>query len=160
MRAVALLALVACAAVGTANVASAQDGNAEKGAKVFNKCMTCHRIGEGAKSMVGPVLTGVIGRQAGTFPGFSYSALNHSAGENGLVWNEDRIFEYLVNPNTFLKKYLTEKGKADLAVGSTKMVFNLPSVEERKDVIAFLKTFPAVWGGAARPGRPAPRLPD
>lgn len=121
--------------------AQAQDGDAEKGKKVFNKCMTCHRIGEGAKILVGPVLTGVIGRQAGTYEGFQYSTLNHSAGENGLVWTEERIFEYLANPNAFLKKFLTEKGKADLAAGSTKMAFNLPSAEERKDVIAFLKTF-------------------
>ena len=141
MRAAAVLALVLCAVVGSMDVASAQEGNAEKGAKVFNKCMTCHRIGEGAKIMVGPVLTGVVGREAGTFPGFAYSTLNKSAGTNGLVWTEDRIFEYLANPNAFLKKFLTEKGKADLAVGSTKMVFNLPSAEERKDVIAFLKTF-------------------
>ncbi|CAN5846092.1 cytochrome c family protein [soil metagenome] len=141
MRAIAFLALSLCALVGSANVASAQDGDAEKGKKVFNKCMTCHRIGEGAKILVGPVLTGVVGRQAGTFPGFAYSSLNKSSGENGLVWTDERIFEYLANPNAFLKKFLTEKGKPELAVGSTKMVFNLPSAEERKDVIAFLKTF-------------------
>jgi cytochrome c len=145
MKILVSLAVVAIATLGYLGAAHAQEaagGDAEKGKKVFNKCMTCHRIGEGAKIMVGPVLTGVIGRQAGTFPGFQYSTLNHSSGENGLVWTEDRIFEYLVNPNAFLKKFLTEKGKADLAVGSTKMVFNLPSAEERKDVIAFLKTFP------------------
>ena len=141
MRALAFIALAACAVVGSANVVWAEDGNAEKGAKVFNKCMTCHRIGEGAKILVGPVLTGVVGRPAGVFPGFAYSNLNKAAGANGLVWTEENIFEYLVNPNAFLKKFLTDKGKADLAVGSTKMVFNLPSAEERKDVIAFLKTF-------------------
>lgn len=141
MKGSVLSAMVLGVLVVSLGTARAEDGDAEKGKKVFNKCMTCHRIGEGAKSMVGPVLTGVIGRQAGTFPGFQYSALNHSAGENGLTWNEEGIFEYLVNPNAFLKKFLTDKGKADLAVGSTKMVFNLPSAEERKDVIAFLKTF-------------------
>lgn len=128
--------------IASAGVAVAQDGDAEKGKKVFNKCMTCHRIGEGARNMVGPILTGVIGRQAGTYEGFQYSAINKAAGEAGLVWTEERIFEYLPNPNAFLKKFLTEKGKANLATGSTKMVFNLPSAEERKDVIAFLKTFP------------------
>jgi len=145
MKGVVSLVFAGVALIGSLGVARAQDaagGDAEKGKKVFNKCMTCHRIGEGAKIMVGPVLTGVVSRQAGTFPGFQYSTLNHSAGENGLVWTDERIFEYLVNPNAFLKKFLTEKGKADLAVGSTKMVFNLPSAEERKDVIAFLKTFP------------------
>jgi cytochrome c len=142
MKAVALWALAACAVIGSINVVHAQDGDVEKGKKVFNKCMTCHRIGEGAKILIGPVLTGVVGRPAGTWPGFAYSTLNKSSGENGLVWTEDNIFNYLVNPNAFLKKFLTYKGKPELAVGSTKMVFNLPSPEERKDVIAFLKTFP------------------
>ena len=40
---------------------------------------------------IGPVLTGVIGRQSGTAPGFAYSALNKAAGENGLVWSNDLI---------------------------------------------------------------------
>lgn len=143
-RSVSLAVFAAVLAAGS-HVASAQDwagGDPEKGKKVFNKCMTCHRIGDEAKNSVGPVLTGVVGRPAGTYPGFQYSALNHNAGENGLVWSEQMIFEYLVNPNNFLKKFLTGKDKASLATGSTKMVFNLPSAEERKDVIAFLKTFP------------------
>ena len=116
-------------------------GDAAKGKQVFNQCMTCHRIGPDAKNMVGPVLTGVIGRQSGTAPGFSYSDLNKHAGENGLVWSEDLIFQYLPDPNAFLKKFLTDKGKADLATGSTKMVFKLANEQQRKDVIAYLKTF-------------------
>ena len=141
MRTAFRWALVASAVFGWAGFASAQDGNAEKGSKVFTKCMTCHRVGDNAKNMVGPVLNGVIGRKAGTIEGFAYSSLNKSSGENGLVWNEALIFEYLANPNAFLKKFLTEKGKPELANGSTKMVFNLTNVEERKDVIAYLKTF-------------------
>jgi len=140
-----LLTVLATALAAGSHSASAQDwagGDAQNGKMVFNKCMTCHRIGDGAKNLVGPVLTGIIGRTAGTYPGFTYSAINHNAGENGLVWTEQMIFEYLPNPNNFLKKYLTDKGKANLATGSTKMVFNLPNAQERKDVIAFLKTFP------------------
>ena len=81
-----VLALVAAAFV-VPGAASAQD--ATKGEQVFKQCMTCHRIGPDAKNLVGPVLTGVIGRQSGTAPGFAYSALNKSAGENGLVWSDD-----------------------------------------------------------------------
>jgi cytochrome c len=140
MKAVALLTLLTSVVAGFAAGAQAQQGDAEKGAKVFVKCMTCHRIGDGAKNLVGPMLTGVIGRQAGTIEGFAYSPLNKASGDNGLVWTEDLIFVYLANPNVFLKKFLTDKGKPQLATGSTKMVFNLPSEAERKDVIAFLKT--------------------
>jgi cytochrome c len=116
-------------------------GDPAKGADVFKKCMVCHRVGDGAKSMIGPVLNGVIGRQAGTAEAFAYSPLNKNCGENGLVWNEDRIFEYLPDPNAFLKKYLTDAGKANLATGLTKMTFKLANETERRDVIAYLKTF-------------------
>jgi cytochrome c len=116
-------------------------GDAAKGEQVFKQCMTCHRIGPDAKNMVGPVLTGVIGRQSGTAPGFNYSDLNKHAGEAGLVWSEDLIFAYLPDPNAFLKKFLTDKGKADEATGTTKMTFKLPNEQQRKDVIAYLKTF-------------------
>jgi cytochrome c len=141
MRTVALVVLAVGAVLGSAGLAEAQQGDAENGRKVFGKCMTCHRVGEGAKNLVGPVLTGVIGRQAGTVEGFAYSPLNKASGENGLVWTEDQLFAYLANPNAFLKKFLTDKGKPQLATGSTKMVFNLPNETERRDVIAFLKTF-------------------
>jgi cytochrome c len=83
----------------------------------------------------------VIGRQAGTAAEYGYSELNKAAGSNGLVWTEALIFEYLQEPTAFLKKFLTDKGKADLAQGATKMVFKLPDETDRKDVIAYLKKF-------------------
>ena len=116
-------------------------GDAAKGEQVFKQCMTCHRIGPDAKNLVGPVLSGVIGRQSGTYPGFAYSELNKDAGANGLVWSEDLIFQYLPDPNAFLKKFLTDKGKEDLATGTTKMTFKLANEQQRKDVIAYIKTF-------------------
>lgn len=129
------LAIVALAAVPTA--ATAQD----PGETVFKKCMACHRIGEGAKNLVGPVLNNVVGRQAGTVEGFSYSALNKSAGEAGLVWTPELIVEYLPDPNAFLKKFLEGKGQADKATGATKMTFRLPSETERKAVVEYVRKF-------------------
>jgi cytochrome c len=134
-----VLALVAAAAALPAGASSAQD--ATKGEQVFKQCMTCHRIGPDAKNLVGPALTGIIGRQSGTAPGFAYSPLNKAAGENGLVWNNELIMQYLPDPNAFLKKFLTEKGKADLATGSTKMAFKLADEQQRKDVIAYIDKF-------------------
>lgn len=134
-----VLALVAAAGALPAGVASAQD--ATKGEQVFKQCMTCHRIGPDAKNLVGPALTGVIGRQSGTAPGFAYSPINKAAGENGLVWTDDLIMQYLPDPNAFMKKFLTEKGKADLATGSTKMAFKLTDEQQRKDVIAYINKF-------------------
>ena len=42
------------------------------GEKVFQKCMQCHRIGLGATNFYGPVLNGLIGRKAGSVPGYKY----------------------------------------------------------------------------------------
>ncbi len=133
------IAVVATGIVLSTGAANAQDAAA--GEVVFKQCMTCHRIGPDAKNLVGPVLTGVIGRTSGTVEGFSYSALNKSAGENGLVWTNELIMQYLPDPNAFLKKFLTDKGKADLATGSTKMTFKLADEQKRKDVIAYIDKF-------------------
>lgn len=117
------------------------DGDAAAGEKVFKKCAACHKVGEGAKNGVGPVLNGVVGRPAGTGADFKYSQLNHNSGAAGLVWTEENILAYLPDPNGFLKKYLTDAGKADQIAGATKMTFKLTDETERKNVIAYLKTF-------------------
>ena len=69
MRAVIIGAALAVAA---ATPALAQDAAA--GANDFMICRACHQIGPGAKNAVGPDLNGVVGRKAGTEPGFDYSA--------------------------------------------------------------------------------------
>jgi cytochrome c len=141
MRVVLAAALTASALIIPGGLALGADGDAAKGEAVFKQCMACHRVGEGAKNLVGPVLNNIVGRQAGTAEGYSYSALNKAAGDNGLVWNEELIAQYLPDPNAFLKKFLTDKGKADLATGTTKMTFKLPNEQQRADVIAYVKTF-------------------
>ena len=128
---------------GLSGAVQAADGNADDGEQVFKKCQACHRVGPDAKTLVGPILNNVIGRQAGTIEGYGYSQLNKSSGESGLVWSEELIFQYLEDPTPFLKKFLTDKGKDDLATGATKMVFKLADEQDRRDVIAYLKKFSA-----------------
>lgn len=118
---------------------AAQD--AAKGKAIFNQCMLCHRVGPGATILIGPVLNDVIGRQAGTYPSFHYSPLMKAAGDNGLVWSEDLIVQYIADPNAFLTKFLTDKGKANLATGMSLMTFKLPDEQQRKDVAAYEATF-------------------
>jgi cytochrome c len=121
--------------------ALAQSGDATKGQQVFKKCMTCHRVGDGARNMVGPVLNGVFGREAGTIDGFNYSAMNKAAGSAGLVWTPELVFDYLADPSPFLRKFLADKGNTSFATQTTRMVFKLPSADERRDVIAYLQKF-------------------
>ena len=92
-------------------------------------------IGPDAKNRVGPVLTGVVGRTAGTFADYKYGKHMVEAGEAGLVWTEDEIFEFLLNPKKYLRTRLDNK-KA-----KTKMSFKLKKEDQRADVIAYLKTF-------------------
>jgi cytochrome c2 len=54
-------------------VAQAQGvGDAQRGAQVFIQCKVCHSL-EAGKNMVGPSLHGLIGRKAGSAPGYAYS---------------------------------------------------------------------------------------
>jgi len=135
------LAAAALVAVMASPARVSAQGNAEEGEVVFKKCMACHRVGEGAKNLVGPILNGVLGRRAGTIEGYAYSELNKAAGANGLEWNEERIFVYLEDPSAFLRKFLVTAGKPELAEGQTKMPFKLPDKDDRNNVIAYLKKF-------------------
>ena len=123
---VPLLALVASlAAAGTTRAA---DGNVEDGADVFKKCRACHKVGADAGNLVGPHLNGIVGRKASSVEGFKYSPASHAASEKGLVWTEEALMKYLENPSAFMP--------------GTAMAFaGLKDEQDRRDVIAYLKTF-------------------
>jgi cytochrome c len=117
------LVIAGAALVASVNAAAAQDAAA--GEKVFAKCKICHQIGENAKNFVGPVLNGVVGRHAGSYPGYNYSEANKNSG---VTWDEPTLKEYLKDP----------KAK----VPGTKMVFpGLASDDDIANVIAYLKQF-------------------
>lgn len=114
-------------AVGSAHAQDSSPGNAEAGAVVFRRCMACHNVGPDAKNGVGPVLNGVVGRAAGTYPGYSYSAANKNSG---LTWDEPTLTTYLRAPRKL--------------VPGTKMTFaGLSKDQDIADVITYLKQFNA-----------------
>lgn len=119
----------------TATPSFAEEGDAVKGEKVYKKCRACHMVGEGAKNRVGPVLTGVVGRKAGTYEGYKYSKSMQKVAEMELMWTEEELIEYLADP----KKYL--RAKLDDKKAKTKMIFKLKKEKDRKNVVAYLKTF-------------------
>lgn len=122
IRIAVLTAILAAAAVAPA---MAQDAAA--GEKTFVVCRACHQIGPGAKNAVGPVLNGVVGRPAGSYPGYSYSNANKGSG---LTWDEATLTKYLAAPQQ--------------VVPGTKMIFpGLKDPKKVQDVIAYLKTFNA-----------------
>lgn len=124
-------------ALGAGSAFAMEGGDAAAGEKVFKKCQSCHMVGADAKNKVGPVLTGIVGRQAGSFESFGkkYGKDLVAAGEAGLVWNEEEIFAYLEDP----RKYL--RAKLDNKKAKSKMAFKLSKEDDRKNVIAYLATF-------------------
>jgi cytochrome c len=122
MRGVILVAVLAMTATSGAR---AQDAAA--GEKVFAVCKACHQIGETAKNAVGPVLNGVIGRPAGTFPGFNYSDANKNSGLN---WDEATFRDYIKDPRA--------------KIPGTKMIYpGLKDEQKTSDLLAYLKQFDA-----------------
>jgi cytochrome c len=126
MKTTGLVLIAGVALAMSAGAALAQDAAA--GAHVFLKCKACHQIGDNAKNMVGPALTGIVGRAAGTYPDYNYSDANKNSG---ITWDEATLKVYLKDP----------KAK----VPGTKMTFpGLSSDADIDNVIAYLKTFPAL----------------
>jgi cytochrome c len=122
---VKLLSFSVAGAALLASMGAALAQDAAAGEKVFAKCKICHQIGEGAKNMVGPVLNGVVGRKAGSYPDYHYSDANKGSG---ITWDEATLKEYLRDP----------KAK----VPGTKMVFpGLKTDDDIANVIAYLKQF-------------------
>lgn len=76
------------------------EGDAVKGAKVFNKCKSCHTIEDGGAKKIGPNLHGVFGRTAGSVEGFKYSK---GMTGSGIVWSEETLAEFLANPRAYVK---------------------------------------------------------
>jgi cytochrome c len=95
----------------------------EPGEAVFKRnCSICHSV-EPGKNKIGPSLAGVVGRKAGSVPGYSYSDANK---KSGLTWDEATLDKYLTDPRA--------------VVPGTKMLFaGLKNPADRKAVIAYLK---------------------
>ncbi len=97
-------------------------GDPASGERVFAACRTCHVFDEGV-NRVGPSLHRVVGRQAGTVPGFAYSEANKNSG---VTWTPEVLFEYLEDPKGFMP--------------GTKMAFpGVKDAQKRADLVAYLE---------------------
>ena len=116
--------LLALAAIGLPVFAAHAAGNAENGKAIFQKtCGLCHAT-EAGKTKIGPSLHDVVGRVAGTLPGYSYSEAMKKYHQK---WTPDELEHYLEDP----RKH----------VPGTKMIFaGLKDEKQRDDVVAYLET--------------------
>lgn len=133
-----LTAAVAAFALAAPAVFAQDAGDAEKGAKEFNKCKACHMIQapdgtdivKGGKT--GPNLYGVIGREIASVEDFKYGdgILALKDKYPGGVWDTEAIEKYVTDPTAYLDE---ETGDPKL---KSKMTFKMSKNQEH--VAAFL----------------------
>jgi cytochrome c len=101
--------------------AAGENGKEERGKELFvRRCSGCHAPDLNKE---GPRLRGVYGRKAAGAPGFAYSEALKKAG---IRWDEASLDRWLRDP--------------DAMVPDTDMAFRLADGDERKAVIAYLKS--------------------
>lgn len=119
-----VLSAVLLIGLGASRIASA-DGDVLRGKTVFGRCIACHAVD--GKNGVGPHLDGVFGRPAGKMEGFHYS---RNLAASTMVWDDKNLDNFLSSPTR--------------AIPGTTMPINVPSAQDRVDLIAFLKTLGTV----------------
>lgn len=95
----------------------------EAGQKAARACASCHQL-ERERNTVGPHLVGVFGRTIGSVEGFRYSDALKTLNEEGQVWTQANLEQWLANPSAF----------AD----GTKMNFKVGSEEKRRLIAGYL----------------------
>ena len=114
-----LCALLAVGLTGFGLGARAQDD----GEQLFRRtCGICHTV-QPDQNRIGPSLAGIVGRKAGTVPGFNYSEANK---DSNVTWDEANLGQYLTDPQKFMP--------------GTKMIYaGMKDPAQRRAVIAYLK---------------------
>ena len=117
--AAACLAMIAISQVSVPAQAASQ-ADTSRGATLFQqRCAMCHsRNGIGGK--VGPDLTNLVGRRAGSTP-YAYSTAMKASK---VVWNAATLDRYLAAPTR--------------AIPGTKMVISVSQPEDRSAIVRYL----------------------
>jgi cytochrome c len=97
-------------------------GNPANGESAFMQCATCHTT-TGAPS-IGPSLHGIVGRRAGSLPGFAYSPAMQASGK---TWTPEELYHFIGAPQG--------------SVPGTRMSFaGIRDPQRRADLVAWLAT--------------------
>jgi len=93
------------------------------------KCKACHNFGE--KNGMGPGLKGIVGRKAGTFPGYKFSDALKNAD---WVWDEEHLRKWMKDSKKAIREF-TGNDKARTKMGKQ----NVKGKKADK-IFEFLKT--------------------
>jgi cytochrome c len=129
------LILLACAPASA-------EGDATRGARVFQACAACHSLQPG-RHMTGPSLAGLWERKAAAAPGFQ----RYSDGlkRSGIVWGEASLDKWLADP-------------AAMVPGNYMQFRGMEKPEARGDLIEFLRVASEGKGPQARQAGDLPEL--
>jgi len=112
--------------------------NIAHGQSISSKCQACHVLDASGANNIGPGLYGVVGRDPGSHPGFSYDQAMTDFAAKNKAWTYDLLYQFLKNPQGFMP--------------GTKMTFaGLSNPQDRIDLIAYLRS-----NGSASYPIPAP----
>ena len=102
------------------SAAHAQD--AARGEKLYEDCAACHPLEPGVHG-IGPTLASIVGRKAGSYADYRYSAaLRHS----GLTWTAEALDTFVGDPQA--------------AVPANRMPYaGMPDAKDRADLLAYLR---------------------
>jgi cytochrome c len=110
-----------------ASLAATAEGDAARGARVFQRCYACHSVDPNETGQLqGPSLYRVIGRPAASVAGFEYSDAMKAKGATGLTWTAAALDRFVADPEAFVP-------------GTTMVVLPpLQDAQDRTDLIAYL----------------------
>ena len=98
LRLSAILCLLVSIGCGSADAGLREAELTERGEKLFASCASCHASRAGDLD-VGPSLAGVVGRKAGSMPGYPYS---QALTSSGIVWDARTLASLLRDPDGYV----------------------------------------------------------
>jgi len=119
-----MLSLAAALALLPGTAPAQDDANAEDEQVAFNNhCRTCHVTDEDDHRL-GPSLHNIIGREAGSAPGYGHSS---AMADADIVWDEETLDRFIEDPDAVVPGH------------NMKPFTGVASAEERAKIIAYLK---------------------
>ncbi len=119
-------AAIALALIGPGAGAAQAAGDAVKGKEAFvRQCALCHTVEKGGDNRLGPNLFGIVGKKAGTAPGYTYTAAFKAAAN--WEWTEDALGGWIEAPSTMIR-------------GTAMGLFQGVAERDREDLLAYLAT--------------------